>query len=493
MMSAFRRTVQTETSNKGKGFSKGSFWDKFRIPQNNPTPWVWIRADYVDHYPSDEEKSIAQGQPVMKPFFKFEEHKRKAIINGKEQYPDEPCSAGHNPHAPQPCVGCYAMDTGDKTTSKSTQFAFGLVHLHPYHGHPIIQENGQALMKQDGSGYVLGYDECLGRLCNFCRVLRNEQPIVPPNAKKWELWPGYRPQDITTIFGRRRYVKMGKGHLGDLEGWDQIISASCGTCKSQLITDSFNCPSCNNIVIDMQSDTRTDEELAQVVIKPYPCLTCQKTVYLKEIVTCDVCEAAGRPTVHNSMFDVVVWGMRQGEKKQSKLVQGRPAQTIEEFEAQLPPQIRQMIGNKTLRQHIEEIGQPYDFDDVFKPRDLAAQAKRLSLNMPGGQQAPQQQPYGGYAQPQAGYGQPAPQQGFYAPQGQPYGGYQQPPAQGGYPAAPQQQQQYQQPPPPQQPYAAPQAQPYAAPQAQPYAPPQGQPQPGPQPFVPPGRQNYGNS
>lgn len=483
-MNQFRRTAAQETKQKsGKG-GKGSYYDKLAIPKGSPTPIIILRGNYEDTHPAQElvefDPATGRPKPVINDFFKFKKHTRKLLNGGKEEYRDEPCSAGIDPHNPQPCAGCSAMDRGDKSVGVKDVYAFSILHMHPYHSHPLLDRNTrQIVMKNDNSGPVIVYSECEGRTCNFCRVSRNEQPII----QQGEQWPGFQANQIGTTFGRRRYLEFGKSHLSNLDGFENSISSICHNpqCGNQLSCDGFACPTCNTLVIDMSTDPRSDKDINEAVIRPYPCLRCQRNVLLREVVSCEFCEAAGRQFQQLSLFDNVLFLFRQGEGTKSTVMMQRN-QPIDQFGQQLT-QMGWLRDGKTIRQLIEEIGKPYDFAELFKPRSLEDQAKRLSLQVPQ-----QQSAYGAFGQPQQPmYGAPPqgyPQQPGFAPQ----------PQQGGYPPppqgfAPQPQQQAPQgflPPP-----GAPQ------PQQQAYAPyPAPQPQPsnnvGPAPFQPATRPNFGS-
>lgn len=486
MTSPFRRSAAVETKKKGGKGGGGSWHDRIKIPQNVATPLMVIPGDYVDPNPSAEQLELdpvtGRAKEVKNAFHKRKKHKRKVPDLA---YPiDEECSAGYDPHNQQPCVGCTAMDTGDKSMSVGDVFSFTLVHLKPYHSAPVIQDNGQILMRKDNSGPVLNYFECEGRLCNFCRVQQGLQPVTQQGQKPFNV----HPQSIGNMFGRRRYLEVGAGHLSNLSGFDMTISSLCGNCHSQLITDGFACPTCNTLVIDMSTDPRTDAQIQEAVSKPYPCMHCQRAVQAKEVVTCDTCQAQGRQALQLDLFSPVIWVMRQGEGTKSQMVMQK-SETVEDFEKTIDPGYRQMIG-KPLRQHIEELGKPYNFDEMFKPKSLQDQSKRLRLPVPGGY-APQ-------------YGQ-NPQQQFYGgPQGQQPQGYPMNPPQPQFQQAPPPQQGFVPPQqgfqPPQQPQYAPQGyvpqpQPgYGPPQQPQYAPyPQqnGQPAPaGPASFQPPLKPNY---
>ena len=461
--SAFRRSVVADTKHKGGG-RRGSFYDRYKLPAD-PAPeaaGILLRGEYVDPNPPAElieiDPATGRPKPVVNPYHKYKKHTH-AVASKK--YPvDELCSMGDDPHNPHQCVGCFAMDSGNKNVTLVDQFALGWLHLAFYHGHPLLDQQNQVVMKKDKpSEYVIVFDECDGRTCNFCRTLQG-QPIIP---KQDDPWPGYPANTITTVFGRKRYMELGGGHMSDIAGIDSTVGSLCGTCGSQLTTDGFACPTCNSLVIDLANDTRTDEQLAVEVSKPYPCLRCQRAVLLREVVSCETCERQGKQGVQLSAFDVVLMAKRQGEGTKSHIIRVNHM-PIEQYAQRVDPRY---LNGKSLREHITElIGQPYDFAEMFKPRSLQEQSKRLELPMPPGFGGPQTAQYGAYGtQPQAG------QQQFYgAPQGAPP------------PQAAQQQTAYGapafgQPPPP----------PPGYPQPAPGAPVQFQPQPmGPPPgFAPP--------
>jgi hypothetical protein len=414
---------------KKKGGRRGSFYDRYRLPAE-PAPEaaiVLIRGDYIDATPAPEQIELdpATGRPkeVHNPYYKMRKHKHALKKNGVDWYLDEICSAGSDPHNPQPCVGCYAMDSGNKAVGVNEFFALGMIHLAYYHGHPLLDDHGQITMKKDKPGeQVTIYDECTGRTCNYCKVIAGQPPI----ASQQDPWPGYPQQTLSTIFGRRRYLELGKGHLSDISGIDAVIGSMCGNCGNQLTTDGFICPTCNSMIIDMGADPRTDEQIAAEVCKPYPCMKCQRAVMAQEIVSCEVCERQNQKGVQLTLFDVVLQARRQGEGTKSHVTRSNHF-TIEQFAQRIDPA---WLQGKTLRQYIVDLaGQPYDFAEMFAPRSLQDQSKRLELPMPPSAPGTQAQPqYAQYATPQA-------QQVYGAQQAQP--GFQQPPPQMA-PAAPQQ-------------------------------------------------------
>lgn len=382
-MSPFRRSVNSENSKKafgGKQFKKGGkFWfEKWKLPQTNPVPFVIVSGDYVDPNPPSEQIEIdpatGKAKEVKNAYFKSPRHKRKFFKNGKESYADIVCSAGIDPHNPQPCVGCMAMDNGDKTVTKSEQYMFTIVHLHPYHTHPMVdRETGKLVQKkaENGGGYVMIDTECSGRICNFCAILKGK-PVADP------AFPKYTAGDIGTILGKRRYMEVGKSHLSNLAGWDATIRAQCGNCKGQLDLVGYACDSCGIMNIDASNDTRTDEQLEEAVSRPSPCNGCKRATLHREVVGCQICESNGKTASQQSLFGVVLWGSRQGEGTKSQLMLAR-FETPEEHTSKVPAPL---LNGRTVQQIITEIGKPYNFSESMAPEDLQSQAHRLDISIP---------------------------------------------------------------------------------------------------------------
>lgn len=470
-LSSFRRSTTIEQHRKSKGGKggKGNFRDRYRIPQNVGTPVILQDHEYVDPNPSPKEQEVAgvgpdgRPNPVMKTYYKYNRHRRALGVKPNQQILDTPCSRGWDPHNPQPCAGCTAQDMGEKSVGLGEAYVQGIIHLAVYHRHPIWDANkNQWIMKNDNSGPVLADDECRDKTCNFCRQLQG----LPPQQYGKYAPIVYDPATIQTVFGARRYVELGSGHLSDLGSCDSTIASVCaspkyvydasrgvyvqdangqyltqGTCNTVLTVTGFACPKCNTVLLDAASDPRPLEQIEAYVLEtPLPCPTCQKQVFAKDVVRCDGC---GNPSAH-SVFEGVTWIMRQGQDTQSHVVLAPPNfQTIEEFEAtwlRSRPHVAALLQGKPLSERVDELDRQYDFSELFKPLDLQGQARRLKLeNLPiqsapayGQQPTPQYQGYGQQPQPQS-YGPPQgyvpmsahqpgfPQQGYGPAQGQGYG------------------------------------------------------------------------
>lgn len=484
-MSAFRRNTKSEQKKGGGKGQRGNWREQMRLPRAGPAPFVLIRGEYIDPDPAPEtvEIDMQTGQPIPTKleYFKWMKHRLKSIskYTGKDRFVDEPCARGWDKHNPQTCAGCMAMDSGNKLITLSESFSIGMVHLAVYHRHPLIdQQKGPVLSKKDNSPVMVD-SECTGKTCNFCRILSGQPPVLQYQN---EFWPQYDPKTIQNVFGSRRYMELGSGHLSDIGEWDKQIGSRCGgtafvrnpdgsymlnqqgqpvpkgRCNTFLNVDGYKCATCGNMLINAETDPRPLEALEEIAQKKYPCHFCSKPTTLVEINSCDNCGNA----VVQGAFDGVLWGQRQGDGTNSHLVLVQ-FDTLADFEASLHPSVRALLNNKPLIDRINELNKPYEFSELYKPKEFSKMAERLEIQvqMPSAYGAPP-----GYGAPQQFYGQPPQPQGIYQPPAPPTPGY---------PGVVPQQPQY-----PQQP---------GQPPFTPYATPQG---PGPAPFVAPPKPNFGS-
>lgn len=410
----FRRSIKADTKSAGKGKGrKGLFYEKLTLPKDHPTPILVIDAQYVDPNPSADEVEIDQAtgrpRPVMKPYFKARIHKRVVNANTPSaRYYNTNCSSGWNAHNPQPCAGCAAMDRGDNTVTAPDVAAFTIIHLATYHKHPMIdRKTGGVIMKRDpqNPGPVMIDDECDGRTCNYCRTINN-QPLIPDPK-----WPGFQARDIETFFGKRRYLELGRGHLGDIGSVEGSVASTCGHDGTLLVTEGFDCPLCRARVIDMEHDPRGDEEIAEAVSHAYPCLQCQRPVFLSEVQYCPTCDSATPPreALQLSWTERVLWLCREGENKSSKVML-KQHQSLQQFEQQVLPN---GSNGKRLGDIISELAKPYDFSQVYAPKSQQEQMEELGLAersaQPQNMQAGSGYGQGGYSQATQQPAQPGPQ------------------------------------------------------------------------------------
>jgi hypothetical protein len=415
--SDFRRSVQNDTKKKPGGFNKRAFYEKIWLEKEHVLPMLLVPGAYKDLNPNPRPEDLvldlATNTMVVKstPYYKFQKHKRKIFKNGKERFIEEVCSAGPDQHNPQPCAPCAASDAGDKSITTYDGFAITIVHLAYYHGHPMVdRQSGGFIQKQQDRSLVIVYDECEGRTCNFCRVLQGHPPVL----EQGETWPQYPQGTISTIFGRRRYMDVGKNHLQDILGWNDTLGKLCGNCRSEVIVDGFTCDFCKNMVIDLSTDTRSEEDIRKLIANPHPCMQCGRHTMLQEVVGCQTCESQGRTVRPIGVFNTVVFGTKQGEGTGSHLTLGpRQFATLEEFGRTIDPGF---FGGKTFEQYITELAVPYEFDKLLAPHTPAEQAKNMELAGPQ-QGGPAQ---GQWPAPGQGYAQPPPV-GAYPPPQQPAG------------------------------------------------------------------------
>lgn len=494
-MSAFRRNTKSEQKKgSGKG-QRGNWREQFRLPKDQPAPFILIKGDYLDPNPSVENAEIDMqtGQPIPAKleYYKWLKHRLKTIskYNGKERFIDEPCARGWDKHNPKQCAGCMAMDAGNKSITLTESFSIGLVHLAVYHKHPLFDaKTGQMIMRKDNSGCVMVDSECQGKSCNFCRLLSGQ----PLQLQQNEFWPNYDPKMIQNVYGSRRYMELGSGHLGDIGEWDKQVTSRCGgtafvrnpdgsyvmsnqnqaipkgRCNNFLSVDGYKCATCNTLLINADQDPRDLKTLDELAQKKYPCHICNRPTTLVEVNSCDAgCSGA----VVQGAFDGVLWGQRQGDNTQSHLVLVQ-FDTLADFEQNLHPSLKGLLAGKTLTERIAELSKPYDFSELYKPKDNDKMAERLELKAPQQPGAYGQPPQQG--QPQQFFGMP-PQPGMPQPGMLP--GQMQPPApQYGVPAP-----------------AYGQPVPSAPPAGQPPFVPYGQPTgPGPAPFQAPPKPNFGS-
>jgi hypothetical protein len=445
---SFRRNVVTEPKHSSGKSNKKAYFEKINIPKGTSIPIIVIAGQHPD-----PERG---GQPIQ--YYKFLKHVRKTTSqSGKMMIRDIVCSRGWDKHNPQPCRGCQRAQGGDKSLSEGkVTNAFTVVHLGLYHKHPLIGDDGKYKVRSDNGEVIMVDDEHDDANCNYCRILSGQQPVV----QQGESFPMYNPQHIQTFLGRRRFVEAGHNHLQALMGWDKAIQEWCGTCRSKLTPAALTCSHCNAVLMDLAANPMNQQQLDEVSKNQYPCTACGQRVFLNLNSTCHACTQAGRQMQVNGLFDVVCYCEKTGEGTASTLQRNQHF-TVEEFEASMPPQIKALLGGKSLREYIKGLSEQYKFEELLAPLSLEEQDERLGYTQQGGQQ--------GFQQP----GMPQqPQQGFYGPPGM------QQPQQPQMPAAPPAYGAY-----PQPQYPQPQM-------GQPQQPQQGMP--GPAPFAVPPKPNFGS-
>jgi hypothetical protein len=447
-MSDFRRGATHDANRKSPrsgGGNRKFLFERYTMSERS-IYMLFVRGKFIDPDPPEELIELdANGQrlSVELPHYKFRQHTHS--MKAKKRWLKATCSAGWNGHNQLPCVGCSAMDMGSRAVNLADKYAFTFLHLGFQHGHPWLdKETHQIKTKDDGSPIIL-HDECLwnigsgSRDCNFCRVLTGQAPIIDENHSQ-NPWDNWRGDQLSTVFGRRRFLELGKNGLQDLITWDATIGSKCGNmlgftdpqgqpvqmpCGQALLTDGYACPYCEAVVIDLGpgGDQRSLEQIRQAVLYRYPCHNCRRSGLLNELVSCPRCG----PVEPRTIFDVVVKAKKVGEDTNTHLIL-EEFYSLEEFESVIMPREFGIQGSqtwfhgKTFREWLAEAAKPYEFEKIYEAQSLQEQAKVLQLPMPpqGGVVAPSygQAPAAG----PGGYGAPVPAPGNYgAPPAPGYG------------------------------------------------------------------------
>ena len=445
------RAIQGTRSRKG-GNKKGAWalnWKPPKKPDGSPNdvaqPVVFRAGQYDDKYALEDFK-----QSGKYPIYDFYHHRTHNFRLSPTNFRTVECSAGHDPHAAQPCVGCYECDHGAKGAEPRDQYAFNIAHLWWYHMVPWVKEvNGVQTIqyKKDQTGNftnepVLVQKECTLNGCEHCR---NQAPVK---------------------MGAHRIFDVGSGHLDEIASLDNQAGQRCSNCLTYVKLLGYRCgnPQCpghaqNLWLMDVATAGLDNAGLAKYASTAAHCTACNTASIPQEIIDCGYdfnrfgkvtlqdgtaagCYARGQFPKRLTIGDMVIYLQREGEGTKTKLKPVR-MMTIAEFSQECS----QMLGGRNLVDVLAEIvPEPFDMETLLEPDTLEEQAKRLDKPNP-------------YAQPAQA---PSGQQPGYSPYGQvqqaPQSPYQQPPAQppqvyGGQPAGQpgQPPQVYQQPQQPQQP------------------------------------------
>lgn len=482
-MDGLRRGAQNLNNGKGKGSSRSAFYARLRIPQiavgagmgkervsfdlrpflaappseeskiEAAEPVVLIAGEYDDVYAAD-----AQGAKIIPPpkgeALHFRLHSfnvfmapRNPSERGYNTFRELVCSCGPEPHAPQPCIGCYQADHGDKNARSKDAWAFNMAHLGWYHLTPLLKD-GVIQMKRDNSGPVMVKQECmtykmenvyLGRAIQSGRV-----PAII--AKKYKECEGCK-QRLQHIWGDHRVLQLGFKHLKNILEIDDKVGKRCINCNTGILRVAFDCEKCNTEMLDLSQVQWTNDQIETYSKSPTACQSCGHQGLPKSGYECgfddnynQVAQSCANPQ-KTTIFDCVLWLQREGESTESEVVVKR-VELLSQYKTQ---------DNRPLTDHLPEIvKEPYNLADMYKPDTLDEQAESIRVQNPYATQQPQYgsyggQPSGGYPGSgqqvgpnnapgqQAGYPAPGPQPGTYPQQG----GYQQGgPQQPAYPNMP---------------------------------------------------------
>ncbi len=398
---------------------------------------VLIPGDYEDIYATD-----ANGNRITPPPRQEGLHIRLHNFNvfmkprnpnerGYNSFRELICSAGPEPHAPQPCVGCYKVDHGEKDSKPRDAWVFNIAHLGWYHMTPFVKD-GQVQMKKDGSGPIMIKVECTSYKPENVYLGRAIQAQRAPAdlVRRFKKCDACQ-QGSQYTWGDHRTLQVGFKHLKNIFAIDDEVGKKCINCGTGILRIAFDCENCGNELLNLSQVQWTNDQIEQYMKTPQQC-ACGHAGLPKSAYECgfddnynQISEPCNEPK-KASIFDFVLWLQREGESTESEVVVRR---------VELISQYKTPDG-RPLGEHIKEIAkEPFDLAEMYKPESLEDQADLIKTDNPFAQQQQQYSSYGGqapnYQQPYQPPGGP----GGYAPPG-PASGYQPPgaPQQGTQPA-----------------------------------------------------------
>lgn len=451
-MDGLRKGASNLNQGKGKGGVRSAFYTRWKPPQivvgagtgksrttfdlrpflasppheeakiEAAEPVVLIAGKYEDVYATDPVTGARiipppeqEGLHIRLHGFKVWMKPRNPNERGYESFRDIYCSAGPELHAPQPCVGCYQVDHGDKNARAKDNWVFNMAHLAWYHLIPYVKDN-QVQMKKDGSGPIMIKIECMSHKMENVYLGRAAHAGRAPVeiAKRFKQCEGCQ-QQAEWSWGDHRVLQLGFKHLKNIFEIDDMVGKKCINCGTGILRIAFDCEKCNGELLDLSQVSWTNDQVETYTKTPQQC-QCGHAGLPKSVYECgfddnfnrvaDPCNSPQRTTI----FDCVLWMQREGESTDSEVVVKR-VELISQFQARTP-------GQRPLPEFlIHIVKEPFNLTEMYKPDNLDDQAESIRVDNPYAQQ---QQQYAGYGQQQPnGYPQAPSGQGGYVPPGSP--------------------------------------------------------------------------
>lgn len=445
------RRGAAQAGGNGKGKGKGGFFAKWippgfeklckqMTPQESRTeiqaaePIVLVQGEYLDPYTLDK----ATNQPTMGQMFHHHSHRYQRHYKGKPAgYRSATCTAGPDPHNPQPCVPCLLIDQkemDEKSSGSRSSWVVNAVHLSSYYETQYVKD-GQAQTRQDSTPIMIKKECKQGSISqrNYWNYRAQNS-----NGKESAQCEGCA-QGIPHTLGNHRYWELGKGHLNALLDFNEKqLSGTCYYTNTGIVKKGFVCGSCRAPILDIAASQFTNEQIQQFEDATMTCPSCQvpglpvpdyeagfDSQFIAKVAGyAPPVDAAGVPIPLRplDLFDVVLWIQREGEGTKS-------APVVKKWERLTQAPFGEGGAPFDLTGMVEAlVPEVFDFGELFST-DPDTQAKDLDRANP-------------YAQHQQPGAYPPPAQGGYAPSAPPppapHGGYAPtaaPPAGPAYPAA----------------------------------------------------------
>jgi hypothetical protein len=413
-MDKLRRTAQTITEkNKGqKRSGKSAYFLRWKPPQVSASagtgnakvsanlrnflaappseeaelevsePIVLVKGSYSDPYAVDENgnrdmNSTSEGLHLKVHTFSVYIKPSKPGQNGFNTFRELVCSSGPEPHAPQPCVGCYMVDHGAKDSKPKDNWAFNIAHLGVYHLKPLVKD-GQVQMKKDGSGPILIKEECISYKMDNVALGRG---VTSGKIKDQKLINKYKTcesckEQHPFTWGDHRIMQLGMKHLRNLFEIDEMVGSKCANCETTILRVGFDCSGCGAELVDLSKVQWTNDEIDDYAARGQ-CGSCDSRAVVKYRcgyndkfkVVQEPCNSPRRTDI----FDCVLWIQRQGESTESEIVVKR-VELIKNYKS---PE------GKPLTDCLAEIvKEPFDLVEMYKPETVENQSELIQVQNP---------------------------------------------------------------------------------------------------------------
>ncbi len=393
-----QKVSQNNTKDKG---GRGGYFNKLHVPKLTPALQNLLRPNedpgtavilelpaklYDDVYDTDDQ---GNWRGTTGAALHVLIHEIQTSKNGKPWRESIVCTAGPNPHAPKPCVGCFQNDAGNKSVGGSRQqWAFNVKHLAPYHEVPLVdRKNGQIVMKKDKPNEPV-------MVLEACQVGSPSERLF--NMENGHFQPcEYCQRNIPLIYGAPKVYVLGKNHFEELLKVNDHLEQTCANCLTRLVKVAFDCATCGNELLNLANTQFVNEQIKQYGESPQQC-GCGFTGLPRPIYECGF-HPSGMYKVPNgcpqnveprplSIFSTVLYLHKEGDGTQSKLIVSPPI-PIQHF--------RTATGNADLDQWLKlpHLSRTFNLHDMFKPMSTDEQAKKCGVADPYAAQQPQYQQY----------------------------------------------------------------------------------------------------
>lgn len=376
----FRGQKQREarySQGRRKG-GKRAYWSKdFRVPHQSQNrkgvACLVIPGWYEDPRPPDPQNPDAD---PMIPYWPFIEH-RVSIPKPEYRFKGSfLCTGGWNQNKLDPCCAEHAISAGlpkNVNISMAVRFAIGIIVLEFFHLVPLKNKDGSSKTYQRGDRkgeQMMSKEICTGRGCELCK------------------------ENIERSFAAKRYMNIGSNFRENLEQIDINVSQTC-YCGGALDVIGYACPECGAIVLDPEKSGLSDEEIGEIIEKPFgSCPKCgTKSFYAKEVLACDSCDdPIPLSLLHEKgTIPAVVWLCRVGEGTNTSLaavkVRAATQFTVPTDEKDLLD-IEEASGGDVLHWHkdIRDLMEPFKFPEMLSaspdPQTLNQQAETIRQAIP---------------------------------------------------------------------------------------------------------------